>query len=375
MKTKKPDIAFFGSSLTSAYWNGAATYYRGIIKYLNRMGFNITFYEPDAFDRQKHRDLPDPPWAKSVVYNNDPAAVEEAVEEARGADILIKASGVGVFDDFLEAALLRIRKSHQKTIFWDVDAPATLDGVFHNPDSLFRDLIPEYDYILTYGGGPRVVDAYKSLGARDCIPIYNALDPETHYPVPAKPEFKCDLAFLGNRLPDREERVMEFFVKVADKMPDRKFMLGGSGWDKVKLPRNIRYTGHVYTHQHNAFNASPKIVLNISRQSMAVYGYSPATRVFEAAGAGACIITDFWDGIDAFFEPEKEIWVASDGNEVKNLLEKIDEDLAQGTGDAALAKVLEKHSYKNRARQLTEILTGMGETIDHSMLKTKTFGI
>ncbi|MFP4469508.1 MAG: glycosyltransferase [Bacteroidales bacterium] len=375
IQKKKPKIAFFGSSLTSAYWNGAATYYRGIIKYLHRLGYHITFYEPDAFDRQKHRDLPDPPWATSVVYANDPNAVEDAVDQAREADILIKASGVGVFDDFLEAALLRVRKPHQKTIFWDVDAPATLDGVFNNPDSLFRDLIPEYDCILTYGGGPRVVEAYHSLGARECIPVYNALDPETHYPVPPEDKFRCDMAFLGNRLPDREERVMEFFVQVAAEMPNRSFLLGGSGWDKVKLPENIRYTGHVYTHQHNAFNTSPGVVLNISRQSMASYGFSPATRVFEAAGAGACIITDFWEGIDAFFEPEKEIWVASDGRDVKNLLEKLDTQQIRSTGKAALAKVLEKHTYRNRAKLLSSILTGMGETTNHSMLKPKSYGI
>ena len=32
------DIAFFGSSLVSAYWNGAATYYRGIIRALAERG-------------------------------------------------------------------------------------------------------------------------------------------------------------------------------------------------------------------------------------------------------------------------------------------------------------------------------------------------
>ena len=61
-------IAFFGSSLVSAYWNGAATYYRGIIKELHGKGHRVTFYEPDAYERQKHRDLPDPDWAEVVVY-------------------------------------------------------------------------------------------------------------------------------------------------------------------------------------------------------------------------------------------------------------------------------------------------------------------
>ena len=64
----KPRIAFFGSSLVSAYWNGAATYYRGIIRALHDRGYAVTFYEPDAYERQAHRDIDDPDWATVVVY-------------------------------------------------------------------------------------------------------------------------------------------------------------------------------------------------------------------------------------------------------------------------------------------------------------------
>jgi spore maturation protein CgeB len=349
MRDSKPAIAFFGSSLVSAYWNGAATYYRGIIKYLHRLGYRVTFYEPDAYDRQKHRDIADPDWARVVVYENNPPAVENAVRTGVAeADIIIKASGVGVFDAWLENAVLEQRQSHHTVIFWDVDAPATLESVFLNPENPFRRFIPQYDYIFTYGGGQPVIDAYRSLGARECIPIYNALDPETHFRVPKMTEYECDLAFLGNRLPDREERVMEFFIRVAEKLPSMKFILGGSGWGDLNLPRNIRYAGHVYTREHNAFNCSPRAVLNISRQSMADYGFSPATRVFEAAGAGACVITDHWDGIEQFFAPSSEIWVAHDGEDVFKLMKWLDDTEARKTGDAALKKVLKQHTYSQR---------------------------
>lgn len=358
MNNIKPTVAFFGSSLVSAYWNGAATYYRGIIKYLHRLGYKVTFYEPDAYDRQKHRDLPDPEWAKSVVYENSVYAVEKALNEAAAADIIVKASGVGVFDGYLEKAVVEMKKPRQTSIFWDVDAPATLDSVFSNSDNGFRKLIPQYDYVFTYGGGNPVVDAYNSLHAEKCIPIYNALDPETHYPVDPNHDYECDLAFLGNRLPDREERVYQFFIDVARKLPERKFILGGSGWDSSLLPSNIKYAGHVYTKDHNAFNSSPRVVLNISRQSMADYGFSPATRVFEAAGAGACIITDFWAGVEDFFLPGKEIWVAHDGQEVASLLKWIDAGEAEKTGKAALSRVLKDHTYHQRARQIDDILLG-----------------
>src|SRR5205085_8752632 len=82
-------IAFFGSSLVSAYWNGAATYYRGIIRALARRGHRVTFYEPDAYDRQAHRDIPDPSWAEVVVYPaKDLVGVRRALADAASADVV-----------------------------------------------------------------------------------------------------------------------------------------------------------------------------------------------------------------------------------------------------------------------------------------------
>src|SRR4051812_8307310 len=128
------NIAFFGSSLLSAYWNGAATYYRGIIRALHARGHHITFYEPDAYERQSHCDLAPPSWAKVVVFPNSEAAALRAVEDARQADLIIKASVVGVFDDLLEHAVLEMQSGAQLIAFWDVDAPATLERLHSNPD-------------------------------------------------------------------------------------------------------------------------------------------------------------------------------------------------------------------------------------------------
>lgn len=357
------NIAFFGSSLVSAYWNGAATYYRGIIRALHERGHQTTFYEPDAYDRQKHRDIPDPNWAKVVVYSADgEEGVKRALEEASSADLVVKASGVGVFDELLEKAVLELKKPNTLIVFWDVDAPATLDRVQNNPSDPFRALIPRYDLILTYGGGEPVVKAYKALGARECVPIYNALDPTTHYPVAPEPRFECKLGFLGNRLPDREARVEEFFLRAATELPHDHFLLGGNGWDDKPLPRNVKYLGHVYTRDHNAFNCTPQAVLNISRESMARYGFSPATRVFEAAGAGVCIITDVWEGIELFLEPGREVLVAQDGLDVAEHLRNLTPEKAHTIGKAAYRRILAEHTYTHRAAQLEDLLKGRFKT-------------
>ncbi|HSU67543.1 MAG TPA: glycosyltransferase [Tepidisphaeraceae bacterium] len=398
------DIAFFASSLVSAYWNGAATYYRGIVRAMAERGHRVTFYEPDAYDRQKHRDIEDPPWAKVVVYSsNGTDAVLRCLDDARGADLIVKASGVGVFDELLEAAVLDLKTPENLVAFWDVDAPATLERVsggapiFPSPGTPaegrvgvgranipleveripnkpspqpspgvpgegadpFRPLIPRYDVILTYGGGDPVVNAYEGLGAKQCVPIYNALDPSTHHAVQPDARFDADLGLLANRLPDREARIDDFFFRAAAALPDHRFLLGGNGWQDKARPANVDYVGHVYTRDHNAFNCTPRAVLNVSRESMARFGFSPATRVFEAAGAGACLITDFWEGIDLFLEPGEEVLVARDGAEVARHLESLDPAAARKIGAAAQHRVLSKHTYAHRAEYLEAVLNGL----------------
>jgi spore maturation protein CgeB len=209
---------------------------------------------------------------------------------------------------------------------------------------------------LTYGGGDPVVEAYRAVGARECIPVYNALDQETHHPVPADPRFAADLAFLGNRLPDRECRVEEFFLRPAARLDGRRFVLGGAGWHDKPLPANVAYIGHVPTADHNAFNATPSAVLNVSRASMAENGFSPATRVFEAAGAGACLITDAWEGIELFLEPGEEVLVARDGRDVTELLRDLTPARAKRIGERALGRVVSEHTYAHRAAEVDRIL-------------------
>ena len=356
----KLTIAFFGSSLVSAYWNGAATYYRGLIRCLAERGHHITFYEPDAFERQQHRDIPDPDWADVVVYSaRTESGVLQTVERARGADLVVKASGVGVHDELLEAAMLDLQTPNTLVVFWDVDAPATLERIHKNADEAFWKLIPRYDMVLTYGGGPPVVKAYVAAGARQCIPIYNALDPTTHYPVAREPRFEAELGFLGNRLPDREKRVEEFFLRAASLLPQKTFLFGGNGWQDKAVPHNVNYVGHVYTRDHNAFNCTPLAVLNVNRDSMARFGFSPPTRVFEAAGAGACLISDHWQGIEQFLEPDKEVLIANSGEDVAAYLQQLTPERARSVGQAAMRRVLAQHTYAHRAEQVEQVLSGV----------------
>jgi spore maturation protein CgeB len=261
-----------------------------------------------------------------------------------------------VFDTELIAGIIAHARPGALRIFWDVDAAATLDEIRADPAHPVRAALPHLDLVLTYGGGPPVVTAYEELGAVRCIPVYNAVDPDTHHPVAPDPRFACDLAFLGNRLPDREARVEQFFLAAAAASPAQRFLIGGSGWHDKPMPANVRHRGHVGTADHNAFNCTPRAVLNIARDSMAAIGFSPATRVFEAAGAASCLITDHWEGIEHFLIPDQEVLVARDGQDVADLLAGLTTERARAIGEAARQRVLAEHTYELRAVQVDALL-------------------
>jgi spore maturation protein CgeB len=363
-------IFVFGSSITSSYWNGAATYYRGIYKQLHLLGHQVTFAEPDAYGRQQKRDTGDFSYVNSIVYEAK-EDIPALLQEACACDLVVKHSGVGIFDALLEAGVMECRSERTRVAFWDVDAPATLERVEQNRQDPFRRLIPEYDFIFTYGGGPPVVEHYTALGAANCHPIYNGLDSETHHPVSPDSGLQCDLVFVGNRLPDRERRVQEFFVRAAELAPEYQFALGGEGWAGKAMPKNVRWIGHVGTGDHNRVNCSARMVLNINRDSMAGVGFSPPTRVFEAAGAGVCLITDQWTGIETFFKPGREILVAADAEEVVSYLRSISATEATQIGANMRERALQDHTYQLRARQFDEIVASASDTIANKNIASK----
>ena len=350
------NIAIFGSSLVSAYQNRPVGYFRGLVRALSECGHRVTFYEPKNPERLEHRDLANPHWAKVVFYGANDEAALDALERAEQSDLIIKCSGVGECDDLLEAAVLELKRPETLVAFLDANPCATLDRINNNPEDYFRPLIPEYDFIIARGGGTPVVEAYTSLGATECVPIYNALDPNLHFPAPPEKKFEADLGLLNDHTPERETRVKEFLFKPAASLPDQKFLIGGTGWQKESLPANLTSLDEIPEDQRNAFNSTVRAVLNVNCGCATRYGFSPPPAVFEAAGAGACLITDKWEGIELFLEPERELLVAANGEEVIEHLRKLTPERAKEIGEAARRRVLGAHTYAHRAHQLERIL-------------------
>ena len=348
-------IFAFGSSIVSSYWNGAATYYRGCYKYLARLGYDITFAEPDAYGRQEHRDSDDFNYVTSLVYKprekDGGRDLDRMLQMAREADVVVKHSGIGCDDRELERRVPAECSDAAMTFIWDVDSPATIHRMRADRSDALAFAAQGYDAILSYGGGPMARDGFQEFSARAYYSMYNGLDPETHHPVAADPSLACDVCFLGNRLPDRESRVEELFLCAAALAPDQTFLLGGEGWGNKAMPSNVRYIGHVPTADHNRVNCSAGMVLNINRASMADFGFSPPTRVFEVAGAGTCMLCDNWPGLSDCFEPDKEILVVKSAEDVVSALHTHDAAARKQIGAAFHARGLREHTYAQRAAQ------------------------
>ena len=222
-------------------------------------------------------------------------------------------------------------------VFWDVDAPATLDRVARDPDDPFRALIPRYDLVLTYGGGPPVVGAYEALGARAACRSTTRSTRQPIIPVAPDPRFEADLG-LPRQSPAGPRGARRGVLPPSRAAPCRS---DGSCWAAAagttrRMPANVDARSATSTRATTTpSTCTPQAVLNISRESMARYGFSPATRVFEAAGAGACLITDAWEGIELFLEPGAKCWSPRDGDEVAEHLRTLDPRARRGDRRAA----------------------------------------
>lgn len=348
------NISFFGSSLASTRDDSPAGYYRGLLRALHERGHRVTFYEPETEEYTQEDNLPQPGWARIVMYPPTDEDALETLERAEDSDLIVKCGNIGVGDDLLDAAVLELQRPYTLVAYLDVNAPATLARLAGDPEDSFHQLVSEYDFIITRGGGKPVVDAYLAAGAGNCVVIYDALDPDAHFPVPPDPRFEADLGFLGDRTPVVEVRLDEFFLKAAAGFPEGKFLLGGEGWRDQSMPANVNAVGRIDPLEHNAFNHTPRAALALN--GGAPSGFLPSARLFEAAGAGACLITDPWPGLEQFLEPDRDVLVAQSGEQVIEHLRRLTPERARAIGEAARKRFLAEHTYKHRAEQLEQLL-------------------
>ncbi|XXT17222.1 glycosyltransferase [Sorangium sp. So ce429] len=348
-------IVIFGLTISSSWGNGHATLWRGVISALGRAGHRVTFFERDAPYYASHRDL------LSLSHGNELriySSFEEVLPDARRAIREADAAMVTSYCPDGGPATDVVLESRGLKVFYDLDTPVTLDRIDAGQSVGYigpRGLV-DFDCVLSYTGGEALAQLQSKLGARRVFPLYGSADPEVHRQVPPREELRGDLSYLGTYAADRQEALSTLFLEAARRLPEKRFVIGGSLYpENFPWAQNIYYMRHVAPADHPAFYCSSPLTLNVTRGAMAAMGYCPSGRLFEAAACGTPILSDSWEGLDQFFTPGKEILVARTTDEAVAALSLPASEIA-AVARAARERVLAEHSAARRAEELVAIL-------------------
>ena len=348
-------LVIFGLTISSAWGNGHATLWRGLCRALGERGHEVTFYERDVPYYAAHRDLVQPPSARLRLYGAWDQVSAEAAEACNDADVAMVTS---YCPDGVDACGLVLESDAGMRVFYDLDTPVTLsrlksgDCVSYLPSQG----LGEFDLVLSYTGGRALTELQTHLGARRVAPLYGSVDPDAHRQVRATDALRADLSYLGTYAADRQQRLEELFIEPARRRPERTFVIAGAQYPAdFPWTHNMHYKWHMPPPAHPAFYCSSALTLNVTRGAMAEMGYCPSGRLFEAAACGAPILSDTWEGLDAFFEPGREILVARNTDEALEALELPRETLTR-VAEAARTRTLAEHTAACRARELESLL-------------------
>ncbi len=352
--TSTVKITIFGLTISSSWGNGHATPYRAILKALHRQGHQIHFFEKDVPYYRSRRDFDSAPYCQLHLYTEWAEIRKVALSEADSSDVVLTASylpeGRRINDEVLDLG-------HALKVFYDLDTPVTLAALSAgNAEYLSSEQLSEFDLVLSFTGGPILAELENRYGVRMARPLYGCVDPDDYYRVEPSPDFQCDLSYMGTYASGRQEKVDSLFLEPARLHPEKQFVLAGSlypyGW---QWPGNVRRIEHVALREHPRFYSSSRITLNITRTEMAKWGWCPSGRFFEAAACGTPVVTDWWEGLDWFFDVAGDLLVVDRPEHVEQAMAMSDIDLS-ALARQARQRTLDDHTGQVRARQLLEYL-------------------
>ncbi len=346
------DIVVLGLSITSSWGNGHATTYRGLVKNLARRGHRVTFFERDVPWYAGNRDLPDPPYCRTVLYRDFEDLQQAGHAAVREADAVIVGSYV---PDGVQVGDWAIATSEGPVAFYDIDTPVTLAKLARGDEEyLTPDLVRRYDLYLSFTGGP-TLERLEAMGSPRAAPLYCAVDPDVHAPVRVPRRWR--LGYLGTYSVDRQPTLDALLVEPARLMPRDGFVVAGPQYpDGLGWPANVEHVPHLAPTEHARFYCGQDFTLNVTRADMRAAGHSPSVRLFEAAACGVPIVSDWWEGLDTFFAIGSEILVAEGTADMAGILARTSESDRMRIARAARSRVMAGHTALHRARELEELL-------------------
>jgi spore maturation protein CgeB len=346
---KRLHVVILGLSITSSWGNGHATTYRALVRELEARGHDVLFLEREAPWYAHNRDLPEPPFGRTRLYSGLDDLKSRFARAVCDADLCIVGSYVPQGSAVGEW-VIDIAKG--TTAFYDIDTPVTLGKLERGEfDYLTPQLIPQYDLYLSFTGGPTLEHIERRYGSPMARPLYCCFDPALYYPIGV--EKKWDLGYMGTYSDDRQPLLDLLMLEPARRASHYRMVVVGPQYPAcIQWPTNIERIEHLPPARHRAFYNAQRFTLNLTRADMSRAGYSPSVRLFEAAACATPVISDYWAGLDSFFEIGKEIFVAASPEETLQVLCNTTEEKRRAVGERARASALAEHTAGRRVAEL-----------------------
>jgi spore maturation protein CgeB len=369
--TKPVDIVIFGLSITSSWGNGHATTFRALVRALSARGHNVCFLERDMPWYAEHRDMPNPPYGLTQLYKSLGELKRRFTRKVMNADLCIVGSYV---PDGVAIGEWVIRTCRGVKAFYDIDTPVTLAKLASGEtEYLNARLVRRYDLYLSFTGGPVLRRIERELESPMARALYCSVDPKIYFSEEIEP--KWDLGYMGTYSPDRQPSLNELLIEPARRSRRLRSVVVGPMYPReLSWPANVERIEHLAPSAHRRFYNSQRFTLNLTRADMRAAGYSPSVRIFEAAACGTPIVSDYWPGLETFFELDKELLTASSAHQVLQYLEDIDDDERRAIGERARVRVLASHTSEQRAIELEGYVAEVMQTATATPLNTEHAG-
>jgi spore maturation protein CgeB len=342
-------IVILGLSITSSWGNGHATTYRGLVRELSVRGHEVLFLERDVPWYAANRDLETLSSARLELYSSMQELRDRFGGEVRDASFVMVGSyvpeGVAVGEWVTTTA-------RGITAFYDIDTPVTLTKLARGQcEYLSPALILRYALYLSFTGGPTLEHLEQHYGAQRARPLYCAVDPNLYYPESW--EGCWELGYLGTYSPDRQPALEALLIDPARCWGQGRFVVAGPQYpSSIGWPANVRRLDHLPPNEHRSFYNAQRFTLNITRADMVRAGYSPSIRLFEAAACATPIISDYWQGLETFFIPGKEILIARTPQDTLRYLCELPETERVALAWGGRTRVLAEHTAAHRVIEL-----------------------
>ena len=342
-------IVVLGLTITSSWGNGHATTFRGLVRGLARRGHRVLFLERDKPWYAENRDLPQPPYGETALYDSTEALTRRWGVAIRAADLVIVGSYV---PDGIGVGEIVQRLATGVTAFYDIDTPVTLAALeAGNCEYLPEELLRGFELYLSFTGGPTLDELERAgapgpRGRSTARPI-----PDVYRPNPA-----ARRAGTSAISAPTAQTVSRRWTRCCARRPGpgtravrgrRPALPEGLGW-----PGNVARIEHLAPDEHRDFYAAQRFTLNVTRADMIRRGYSPSVRLFEAACCGVPIISDRWPGLDTFFRPGRGDPDRPDAPGRAGRAAHHSRGKRRAIGEAARARVLASHTADHRAAEL-----------------------